>query len=156
LKSPRRAARTPVAATALVVGLVACSSTGGSQSPGGGEATSSNQPREVMAMVGHWSPSDSFVDILRKGAEHSAVVNNGDLRYASDPQPNNQGIKGAGVAFAVDQQPWLQGYQAIDTLSNYLLNRSVLGGGTPILTGPSYTDKKNIDQNPTHATEGIR
>ena len=62
----------------------------------------------------------------------------------------------ARVAFAVDQQPWLQGYQAVDTLANYLNNRSILGGGQPILTGPSFIDKSNIDQIASYAQEGIR
>ena len=65
-------------------------------------------------------------------------------------------IKDGDVSFAVDQQPWLQGYQAVDTLANYLVNRSVLGGGQPILTGPSFIDKSNIDQISSYAQKGIR
>lgn len=328
MTSPRKTVRALVAAATLVVGLAACSSTGGNQA-GSTNSTAADQPKRVVAMVGHWDPSDSFVDILRKGAEHAASTNNVDLRYSSDPQPANQatlvqnaidskvdaialdlahpdalidvakkaeaagipivafnsgyedwqragalmyigqdeviagtaagerlksdgvkkvlcvvheqgvsaldkrcngveagfggateriylsgfdmasarstieakvaqdpaidgvitlnasyamtalpvlkaagrpielatfdtnadlmqGIKDGGVAFAVDQQPWLQGYQAVDTLSNYLTNRSILGGGKPILTGPSFIDKANIDQISSYATEGIR
>ncbi|MFJ8667116.1 sugar ABC transporter substrate-binding protein [Streptomyces sp. NPDC093600] len=44
---------------------------------------------------------------------------------------------GAGtLGFAVDQQPYLQGYEAVDLLWLYKYNADVLGGGKPVLTGP--------------------
>ena len=333
MSSPRRAAGIALATAALALGLVACSSTGGKpQEQGGGDGgtgVSVDLPRHTVAMVGHWDPSDAFVDILRKGAEQGADTNNIELRYSSDPQPDKQAtlvqnaidtdvdaialdlahpealmevskkavaagipvvafnsgyddwqraealmyigqdeviagtaagerLKGEGatkvlcvvheqgvaaldkrcngveagfggpteriylsgfdmasargtveaklaqdpsidalitlnasyamtalpvteatgrpitvatfdtnpelmgaikdgkVAFAVDQQPWLQGYQAVDTLANYLNNRSVLGGGQPILTGPSFIDMSNIDQISEFAQAGVR
>jgi simple sugar transport system substrate-binding protein len=327
-----RLGRVAAAAAAVVLSLAACSSTGGkteAQSNGGGGGSSVNLPHHTIAMVGHWNPSDAFVDILRKGAAQSADTNNVELRYSSDPQPDKQAtlvqnaidskvdaialdlanpgaltdvskaavaagipvvafnsgyedwknagalmyigqdeviagraagerlkeqgvkkvlcviheqgvsaldkrcngveqgfggltervyfagfdmaaarstleaklsqdpaidavitlnasyamtalpvtketgrpitvatfdtnpelmkaIKDGDVAFAVDQQPWLQGYQAVDTLANYLNNRSILGGGQPILTGPSFIDKSNVDQISTYAQEGTR
>jgi simple sugar transport system substrate-binding protein len=308
------------------MGLAACSSTGGSQDS---SADTAEMPERTIAMIGHWDPSDSFVDILRKGAEQAAGTNNVELRYSADPQPGNQAtlvqnaidtkvdaialdlahpdalvevskkavaagipvvafnsgyddwqragalmyigqdeviagtaagerlkeegatkvlcvvheqgvsaldkrcngveagfggateriylsgfdmaaaratmeaklsqdpsidalitlnasyamtavpvvqtagrpikvatfdtnadlmnaIKSGDVLFAVDQQPWLQGYQAVDTLANYLVNRSILGGGEPILTGPSFIDGTNIDQISDFASEGVR
>ena len=322
-----RLIRTAVAATAVALSLAACSSTGGKPADQGGEegSVNVNLPRHTVAMVGHWNPSDAFVDILRKGAE----TNNVELRYSSDPQPDKQAtlvqnaidskvdaialdlanpeallevskkavaagipvvafnsgyddwkradalmyigqdeviagtaagerlkqagaskvlcvvheqgvpaldkrcngveagfggptervylsgfdmssarstveaklaqdpaidaiitlnasyamtalpvaeatgrditvatfdtnpelmtaIKDGKVAFAVDQQPWLQGYQAVDTLANYLNNRSILGGGQPILTGPSFIDDTNVEQISSYATEGVR
>jgi simple sugar transport system substrate-binding protein len=93
VKSPGRAVRVVVAATALAVGLVACSSTGGkpeSQGGEGGSPVNVDVPRHTVAMVGHWDPSDAFVDILRKGAEQGAATNNVDLRYSSDPQADKQ------------------------------------------------------------------
>jgi simple sugar transport system substrate-binding protein len=323
--------RTAVAAAAIALSAAACSSTGGKPDTqgGAGGAVNVNLPRHTIAMVGHWNPSDAFVDILRKGAEQGAETNNVELRYSSDPQPDKQAtlvqnaidskvdaialdlanpealievskkaaasgipvvafnsgyddwkradalmyigqdeviagtaagerLKAAGakkvlcvvheqgvpaldkrcngvetgfggttervylsgfdmasarstveaklaqdpaidavitlnasyamtalpvteatgrditvatfdtnpelmtaikdgkVAFAVDQQPWLQGYQAVDTLANYLNNRSILGGGQPILTGPSFIDESNVDQISAYATEGVR
>ncbi|KRD07151.1 sugar ABC transporter substrate-binding protein [Mycobacterium sp. Root265] len=323
--------RTAVAATAVALSLAACSSTGGKPADQGGEegSVNVNLPRHTVAMVGHWNPSDAFVDILRKGAAQGAETNNVELRYSSDPQPDKQAtlvqnaidskvdaialdlanpeallevskkavaagipvvafnsgyddwkradalmyigqdeviagtaagerlkqagaskvlcvvheqgvpaldkrcngveagfggrtervylsgfdmssarstveaklaqdpaidaiitlnasyamtalpvaeatgrditvatfdtnpelmtaIKDGKVAFAVDQQPWLQGYQAVDTLANYLNNRSILGGGQPILTGPSFIDDTNVEQISAYATEGVR
>ncbi|MEW2416093.1 sugar ABC transporter substrate-binding protein [Streptomyces sp. NPDC046866] len=45
-------------------------------------------------------------------------------------------LKSGGIGFAVDQQPYLQGYEAIDLLWLYRYNADVLGGGRPVLTGP--------------------
>ncbi len=45
-------------------------------------------------------------------------------------------IKAGDVQWAVDQQPFLQGYLAIDSLWLYLNNKNVIGGGQPTLTGP--------------------
>ena len=58
--------------------------------------------------------------------------------------------------FSVDQQPYLQGYEAVDSLWLYLTNRNVLGGGLPVLTGPSFVDSSNIDAILTYAQNGTR
>ena len=47
--------------------------------------------------------------------------------------------------FAVDQQPYLQGYMAVASLWLYLTNGNDIGGGGPVLTGPSFVDSTNID-----------
>lgn len=54
-------------------------------------------------------------------------------------------IKDGSIPFAVDQQPFLQGYLAVDSLWLYLTNRNDIGGGLPVLTGPSFVDSTNID-----------
>lgn len=45
-------------------------------------------------------------------------------------------LKSGALGFAVDQQPYLQGYEAIDLLWLYRYNADTLGGGRPVLTGP--------------------
>ncbi|MET8295641.1 sugar ABC transporter substrate-binding protein [Streptomyces sp. NPDC005180] len=45
-------------------------------------------------------------------------------------------LKSGALGFAVDQQPYLQGYEAVDLLWLHRYNRDVLGGGRPVLTGP--------------------
>ena len=40
-------------------------------------------------------------------------------------------IKGGDIGWAIDQQPFLQGYLAIDSLWLYLNNRNTIGGGNP-------------------------
>ena len=54
-------------------------------------------------------------------------------------------IQDGKIEFSVDQQPWLQGYMAVDSLWFYLTNKNDLGGGLPVLTGPSFVDSKNIE-----------
>ncbi len=65
-------------------------------------------------------------------------------------------IKNGDVQWAVDQQPFLQGYLAIDSLWLYLNNGNVLGGGQPTLTGPAFIDKSNIDAVAEYAKAGTR
>lgn len=54
-------------------------------------------------------------------------------------------IKDGSILFAIDQQPFLQGYLAVDSLWLWLTNRNDIGGGLPVLTGPSFVDRTNID-----------
>ncbi|HEX2284426.1 MAG TPA: sugar ABC transporter substrate-binding protein [Mycobacterium sp.] len=65
-------------------------------------------------------------------------------------------IKNGMVAWAVDQQPFLQGYLAVDSLWLYLTNKNVIGGGHPTLTGPSFVDESNIDSVSYLAEAGTR
>jgi simple sugar transport system substrate-binding protein len=65
-------------------------------------------------------------------------------------------IKEGTVQWAVDQQPFLQGYLAIDSLWLYLNNGNVIGGGQPTLTGPAFIDKSNIDAIADYAKNGTR
>jgi simple sugar transport system substrate-binding protein len=55
-------------------------------------------------------------------------------------------IQDGKIEFSVDQQPFVQGYEAIDSLWLNLTNGNDIGGGKPVLTGPSIVDKTNIDQ----------
>ena len=53
-------------------------------------------------------------------------------------------IQSGGIAFSVDQQPYVQGYMAVTSLWLNLTNGNDIGGGGPVLTGPSIVDSKNI------------
>ncbi|WP_432065938.1 sugar ABC transporter substrate-binding protein [Streptomyces sp. C10-9-1] len=53
------------------------------------------------------------------------------------------GLQDGSLGFAVDQQPYLQGYQAVDLLWLYKYNADVLGGGLPVLTGPQIVTQKD-------------
>jgi simple sugar transport system substrate-binding protein len=65
-------------------------------------------------------------------------------------------IKGGKVQWAVDQQPFLQGYLAIDALWLYINNKNLIGGGQATLTGPSFIDQSNIDAVAELAKSGTR
>jgi simple sugar transport system substrate-binding protein len=60
------------------------------------------------------------------------------------------------LQWAIDQQPYLQGYLAVDSLWLYRNNGNVLGGGQPTLTGPFLVDKSNIDVVGKFAEAGTR
>lgn len=53
-------------------------------------------------------------------------------------------IEDGKVQWAIDQQPYVQGYEAINLLWLYKTNGDVVGGGGPILTGPAFVDSHNI------------
>ena len=57
-----------------------------------------------------------------------------------------QAIKDGKILFSVDQQPYVQGYQSVTMLWMNITNGNDLGGGQPVLTGPSIVDSTNIDQ----------
>jgi len=65
-------------------------------------------------------------------------------------------IKSGAVQWAVDQQPYLQGYLSVDSLWLYLTNANVIGGGQTVLTGPSFIDSSNIAQVAAYAERGTR
>jgi simple sugar transport system substrate-binding protein len=56
-----------------------------------------------------------------------------------------QRIKDGDIEFSIDQQPYVQGYLAVSSLYLNLKNGNDLGGGGPVLTGPSFVDASNID-----------
>lgn len=99
-------------ASALVIGLAACSATGGKprdNGAGSGGGTV-DTPRMTIAMITHEAPGDSFWDLVRKGAETAAKKDNIELRYSSDPEAPNQanlvqsaidsGVQGIAVTLA--------------------------------------------------------
>ena len=55
-----------------------------------------------------------------------------------------QRIKDGDIEFSIDQQPYMQGYLAVSSLYLNLKNGNDIGGGQPVLTGPSFVDKENI------------
>ncbi|MGW4437566.1 sugar ABC transporter substrate-binding protein [Streptomyces sp. NPDC004596] len=66
-------------------------------------------------------------------------------------------VKKGTIQFAVDQQPYLQGYLAIDSLWLYKTNGNYSGGGEqPVLTGPAFVDRSNVDKVAEFAAKGTR
>ena len=54
-------------------------------------------------------------------------------------------IKDGNIEWAVDQQPYVQGYQAVDALWLRVNKGASVGGGQPSFTGPAFVDSKNVD-----------
>jgi simple sugar transport system substrate-binding protein len=67
-----------------------------------------------------------------------------------------QKIDDGSVLFTVDQQPWLQGYSAVDALWQNKRGGFKIGGGQPVLTGPAIVDKSNAADVLKFAEQGIR
>ncbi|MGW6268998.1 MULTISPECIES: sugar ABC transporter substrate-binding protein [unclassified Streptomyces] len=65
-------------------------------------------------------------------------------------------LKAKEVGFAVDQQPYLQGYLAIDELWLHKTNANVLGGGKPVLTGPAIVTEKDVPKLEKYTARGTR
>jgi simple sugar transport system substrate-binding protein len=65
-------------------------------------------------------------------------------------------IKSGDVQWAVDQQPYLQGYLAVDSLWLYKTNGNTIGGGQATLTGPAFIDKSNVGAVEKFAANGTR
>ena len=87
----------------------------------------------------------------KQGANSQAKVVTFDLNadVAND-------IQNGTIDFSIDQQPYVQGYMAVTTLWLNLTNGNDLGGGKPVLTGPSFVDKSNIAKIATYAQNNTR
>lgn len=96
-----------VAAAALVVAgavlAAACSGSGGkkAQEDGGDAPGKAGTPRMKVALITHGANSDTFWDLVRKGAKAAADKDNVDLLYAGDP---NGGKQANLVQNAIDQK----------------------------------------------------
>lgn len=60
------------------------------------------------------------------------------------------------VTWAIDQQPYLQGYLAVDALWLYKTNGNLIGGGQNVPTGPAFIDSTNIEKVAQFAANGTR
>ena len=65
-------------------------------------------------------------------------------------------IQDGSIQWAVDQQPYMQGYLAVDAIWFYRTNGDTLGGGQNVATGPAFIDKTNVDAVAKFAANGTR
>ncbi|MER6442559.1 MULTISPECIES: sugar ABC transporter substrate-binding protein [unclassified Streptomyces] len=87
----------------------------------------------------------------RKDAGSTAEVDTFDLNAKVAAE-----LKDGTLGFAVDQQPYLQGYEAVDLLWLYKYNADVLGGGKPVLTGPQIITKDQAAALEEYTKRGTR
>ncbi|WKX73187.1 sugar ABC transporter substrate-binding protein [Streptomyces sp. XD-27] len=107
--------------------------------------------KDIDAVVTLGAP---FADTAAKAADQAgsdAEIDTFDLnaKVASSLQDGSLG-------FAVDQQPYLQGYEAVDLLWLYRYNADVLGGGRPVLTGPQIITKDDAADLAAYTKRGTR
>jgi simple sugar transport system substrate-binding protein len=107
--------------------------------------------QEADAIIGLGAPiTMTLLESKQQAGSDVAVVSfdlNGELAQA---------IVDGEVLFTVDQQPWLQGYMAVDSLWQNEFGGFQIGGGQPVLTGPAIVDADNADEVLEYAQEGIR
>jgi simple sugar transport system substrate-binding protein len=65
-------------------------------------------------------------------------------------------VRDGHLLFAIDQQPYLQGYLAVVLLVKYLDTKAMPGGGQIIRTGPSFVTRENAADVIALAERGIR
>ncbi|MFB8139388.1 sugar ABC transporter substrate-binding protein [Streptomyces parvus] len=65
-------------------------------------------------------------------------------------------LKAKEIGFSVDQQPYLQGYLAVDALWLHKTNGNVVGGGKPVLTGPAIVTEKDVPDLEKYTARGTR
>ena len=65
-------------------------------------------------------------------------------------------IRDGDMLFAIDQQPYMQGYLAVTLMVKYLETGAVPGGGQLIRTGPAFVTRENAEAVIQLAEEGRR
>ena len=65
-------------------------------------------------------------------------------------------VRDGHLLFAIDQQPYLQGYLAVVLLTKYLDTKAMPGGGQLIRTGPGFVTRENAAEVIALAERGIR
>ncbi|WP_327359048.1 substrate-binding domain-containing protein [Streptomyces sp. NBC_01304] len=123
-----------------------------------------NMP-DVQAGIGAKLQADTGIDtVVTLGAPFADAAAKAKKDAGSDAEVDTfdlnsdvaQGLKDKTYGFAVDQQPYLQGYEAIDLLWLYRYNADVLGGGRPVLTGPQIITGKDADELLAYTDRGTR
>jgi simple sugar transport system substrate-binding protein len=126
--------------------------------------TGTNMP-EVESAIQAKLQSDKSIDaVVTLGAPFAATAAKAKDQAGSDAEIDTfdlnaqvaASLKAGTLGFAVDQQPYLQGYEAIDLLWLYRYNANALGGGQPVLTGPQVVTKDDADALLDYARRGTR
>lgn len=86
-----------------------------------------------------------------KGAGSSAKVATFDLS-----EDVAEDVKDGKILFAVDQQPYVQGFLGVTALYLKSINGNDIGGGQPIYSGPEFITKDNAASVLKYAKNGTR
>ncbi|MFG2591194.1 sugar ABC transporter substrate-binding protein [Streptomyces sp. NBC_01166] len=123
-----------------------------------------NMP-DVQASIEAKLDSDKSIDaVVTLGAPFAAAAVKAKKTAGSEAEIDTfdlnasvaTGLKDKTLGFAVDQQPYLQGYEAVDLLWLYRYNQNVLGGGLPVLTGPQVITRDDADALAEYTNRGTR
>ncbi|MFG2648568.1 sugar ABC transporter substrate-binding protein [Streptomyces sp. NPDC048436] len=125
----------------------------GTNAPGAQSSISAKlqATKDIDAVVTLGAPIAALSVKAKEDAKSDAEVATFDLNAEVVKR-----LKAKEVGFAVDQQPYLQGYLAIDELWLYKTNANVLGGGKPVLTGPAIVTEKDVPKLEKYTARGTR
>ncbi|MFI5567576.1 substrate-binding domain-containing protein [Streptomyces sp. NPDC051740] len=122
--------------------------------------------RAVSGIITARLRQDSSIDeVVTNGADFALTAVDAVAEADSDADVSTfdlsndlvDAVRGGNVQFAVDQQPYLQGYLAVDALWLYRTNGNISGGGVaPVLTGPAFVTKANAASVAGFAADGTR
>lgn len=123
-----------------------------------GKADPSSTAREIGAAMAAQSPDavltldpDIAMAALKEVTAREATLATFDL------SPDVLDAIAAGrIDFAVDQQPYLQGYLPVTFLELAVRNRNEVGANTIVATGPSFVTKENAASIAALADQGTR
>ncbi|MEU4092401.1 sugar ABC transporter substrate-binding protein [Streptomyces sp. NPDC026673] len=123
-----------------------------------------NMPDVQSALQAKLESDRSIDAVVTLGAPYAATAVKAKAQAGSQAEVDTFDLNGqvagaleAGtIGFAVDQQPYLQGYEAVDLLWLYRYNADVLGGGRPVLTGPQIVTKDDAAALKDYAKRGTR
>jgi simple sugar transport system substrate-binding protein len=124
-----------------------------------------NNPTDVEAKIKGALQTDASIDAvltlnpqIALSAVNAAKETNSKATVATFDLNSDvvSAIKSGQIAFAVDQQQYEQGYLPIVMLKLYHDNANTVGGGQPVLTGPGFVDKSNVDKVAQYAARGTR
>ncbi|MGP3636547.1 sugar ABC transporter substrate-binding protein [Streptomyces sp. 24-1644] len=107
--------------------------------------------KDIDAIVTLGAPFAAASVKAKEGSGSTAEVDTFDLNAEVVKR-----LKAEEVGFAVDQQPYLQGYLAVDEIWLNRTNGNVIGGGKPVLTGPAIVTAKDVPQLEKYTARGTR
>lgn len=123
-----------------------------------------NMPASTSSIEAKLQTGKSIDTVVTLGAPFAAATVKAKAGAGSDAEVNTfdlnaevvKQLKAKEIGFAVDQQPYLQGYLAVDELWLYKTNGNVLGGGKPVLTGPALVTDKDVPALEKYTARGTR
>ena len=67
-----------------------------------------------------------------------------------------QNVLDGKLLFAIDQQPYVQGYLGVTGIYLKLINGNDIGGGQPVYSGPAIITEENAEEVLKYAENGTR
>jgi simple sugar transport system substrate-binding protein len=120
---------------------------------------------EVKATIKSKLEADDSIDgVLTLGGQYAidavgAVEESGsDVPVATFDLSEDvvSAVEEGSIIFAVDQQPYVQGYLGVTALYLRDINGNVIGGGQPVYSGPAFVTQENAAEVAEFAAQGTR